>query len=447
MSWAVLCAMVLAQEPTPEQRLERATKLVDSRGFEQEYGALLESLRALPPADPRRRRLLCEALHLGERSGDSAKVERDLRALVNTLENKQASNASLSRFIVKLHAVRTLERSRWTVTRSTEVPQDLPCDEWDAGGARLALAMNLGSRGMDFLATPAQRRAADRLANEAYLELHRRVSTAPALDDAMRASLFDLSLVFCASPKGGACPPPHEALTQALALRTKAFGATDERAQQSAFNLAVFFEEQGRLADAERTLRSIFPGVSATSSTALTREAAMALFLVAQSSRASDAWEIGAWVVRELAKVPREAYAPTMAFLRDGAELAVRAKRPNDARDWLTVCVQLGEAQGGPFSWAAADDRLELATVLERAGDLAAADAQYVKAIATLSESAEGFVEEQRAERWREVAVAERSRAAVLEKLGKKDEARALREAAKAHEAPRRKNDKPTEGR
>ncbi|MER2565684.1 MAG: hypothetical protein ABTQ32_33485 [Myxococcaceae bacterium] len=447
MNWAVLCAMVLAQEPTPEHHLEQATKLVGSRGFEQEYGALLESLRALPPADPRRRRLLCEALHLGERSGDSAKVERDLRALVNTLENKQASNASLSRFIVKLHAVRTLERSKWTVTRSTEVPQDLPCDEWDAGGARLALAMNLASRGMDFLATPAQRRAADRLANEAYLELHRRVSTDPALDDAMRASLFDLSLVFCASPKGGACPPQHEALTQALALRTKAFGATDERAQQSAFNLAVFFEEQGRLADAERTLRSIFPGVSATSSTELTREAAMALFLVAQSGRASDAWEIGGWVVRELAKVPREAYAPTMAFLRDGAELAVRAKRPNDAREWLSVCVQLGEAQGGPFAWAAADDRLQLATVLERAGDLAAADEQYVKAIATLSESADEFVEEQRAERWREVAAAERSRAAVLEKLGKKDEARALREAAKAHEAPKGKTGKPTEGR
>ncbi len=447
MFWTALCAVVLAGAPTPEQRLEQATKAFGASGFEQEYGALLESIRALPPADPRRKKLICEALYLGERSGDSAKIERDLRALLNTLENKQPSIATLSRFIVKLHAVRTLERSKWTTQRSTEVPQSVPCAEWDAGAARLALTMNLGSRGMDFLATPAQRREGDRLAHEAYLELHRRVSTDPSLDDALRASLFDLSLVFCGSPKGGACPTPQEALTQALALRTKAFGAADERAQQSALNLAVWFEEQGRLADAERTLRTIFPGVQASSSTELTREAAMALFLTAQSSRAADAWAIGGWTVRELAKVPAEAYAPTLYFLRDGAELATRAKRMKDAVDWLTVCVQLGEAQGGPFAMAAAGDRLRLAVALEASGDLAAADAQYVKAIATMSENADTFVEDQRADRWREVAAAERDRAAVLEKLGKKDEAQALRDAARTHEVPKGKTSKPTRGR
>lgn len=444
MTLAVLCAVVLAGAPTPEQHLEQATQSFGASGFEQEYAALLESIRALPPADPRRRKLVCEALHLGERSGDSAKLEKDLRALLNTLENKQPSIATLSRFIVKLHAVRTFERSKWTTQRSTEVPQDVPCDQWDAGAARLALTMNLGSRGMDFLATPAQRRAADKLANEAYLELHRRVSTDPSLDDALRASLFDLSLVFCASPKGGACPTEQEALTQALALRTKAFGAADERVQQSALNLAVWFEEKGRLADAERTLRTIFPGVQATSSTEVTREAAMALFLTAQSSRAPDAWEIGGWAVRELAKVPAEAYAPTLYFLRDGAALATRAKRMKDAVEWLTVCVQLGEAQGGAFAMAAAGDRLRLAVALEAAGELSAADAQYVKAIATMSENADTFVEDQRVDRWREVAAAERDRAAVLEKLGKKAEAQALRESARAHEAPK---GKPAKGR
>lgn len=447
MFWTALWAVVLAGAPTPEQHLEQATQLFGARGFEQEYAALLESIRALSPNDPRRRTLLCEALSLGERSGDSAKLEKDLRALIDTLENQHASIASLSRFSVKLHAVRTLERSRWTTQRSTEVPQSVPCEAWDAGAARLALAMNLGSRGMDFLATPAQRRAADRLANEAYLELHRRVSTDPSLDDALRASLFDLSLVFCDSLKGAACPPEQEALVQALALRTKAFGASDERAQQSAFNLAVWFEEKGRLADAERTLRSIVPGVQATSSTSLTREAAMALFLMAQSSRAPDAWAIGGWVVRELAKVPAEAYAPTLYFLRDGAELATRAKRMKDAVEWLTVCVQLGEAQGGPFAMAAADDRLRLATALMTTGDLAAADVQFEKAIATLSENADAFVEEQRAARWKEVAAAERERAALLEKLGNKDDARALRDSAKVHEAPKAKSGKPVQSR
>ncbi|MBM4784349.1 MAG: hypothetical protein GQE15_42335 [Archangiaceae bacterium] len=444
MTWAMVCAVVLAQGPTPERHLEQATQKFGAHGFRQEYAALLDAIRALPAADPRRRTLICEALHLGEHSGDSAKLEKDLRALVNTLESQQPSIATLSRFVVKLHATRTFDRSKWTTQRSTEVPQDLPCEEWDAGAARLALAMNLGSRGMDFLATPAQRRAADKLATEAYLELHRRVSTDPSVDDALRASLFDLSLVFCASPKGGACPPEQEALTQALALRTKAFGPSDERAQQSALNLAVWFEEKGRLADAEKTLRTIFPGVQATSSSELTREAAMALFLVAQSSRAPDAWEIGGWAVRELAKVPDEAYAPTLYFLRDGAELATRAQRTKDAVEWLTVCVQLGEAQGGPFAMAAADDRLRLATALEATGDLEAADAQYVKAIASLSESADGFVETQRADRWREVAAAEKSRAGLLEKLGKKAEARALRDSARAHEAPK---GKPPKGR
>lgn len=446
MTWAVLFAVALAQAPTPEQRLEQATKSFGGSSDARDFKALLESIRALPPADPRRRRLVCEALALGERSGDSETVEKDLRALLNTLENKQPSIATLSRFIVKLHAVRTLERSRWTAQRSTEVPQSVPCEAWDAGAARLALTMNLGSRGMDFLATPAQRRAADKLATEAYLELHRRVSTDPSLDDALRASLFDLSLVFCPSPKGGACPTEHEALTQALALRTKAFGAADERAQQSALNLAVWLEEKGRLAEAERTLRSIFPGVQATSSTALSREAAMGLFVVGHANRAPDAWAVGGWAVRELAKVPAEAWAPTLHFLREAAEVATQAKRHRDAVEWLTVCVQLGEAQGGPFALAAADDRLRLAVALEATGALEAADAQYARAITTMSENADTFVEDQRADRWREVAAAERDRATMLEKLGKQDEARALRASAKAHEAPKAKSHKPPHG-
>lgn len=436
MFLSILCALVLTGGPSPAQRLDAAMKSFNTASFETEYAALLQSIRALPATDARRTSFICEALQLGARGGASQKVEKDLRQLIEALEAKEPSYASLARYQVMLHATRTLERGRWTAELTTEVPQDLPCAQWDAGAARAALASDLSSRGMAFEATPAQRREADRLALEAFVELHRRATAAPTLTDADRAGLLDLSLVLCPAPSGAACPAPRDALRVALALRTKAFGASAPQTLQSALNVAVMQEVKGQRSEAEKTLRGIFPGLETASSTKVTREAAMGLFVLAQASGAPDAWDLGSWVVRELAKVPAEAYAPTLYFLRDGAALATRAKRMKNAVEWLTVAVDLGVAQGGAFEQASASDRLLLAQTLVAAGDLAAADREYVKVAAVMSRYAPTFVAEQVPDRWKEVADVEREHATVLDRLGRRDDAKLLRASAARHASP-----------